>query len=407
MLAFYGCGGAEPSAAQPAPPDAGLDMAQSADLDVEDQAPAAPLKLRLMTYNASLYGARPGAIVELLSDPEQDHPRRVAAIIQTLRPDVLLLNEFDYDEAGQAASLMRANFLGVGQQGRDPIEYPYVYVAPSNTGIHSGHDLDRNGQVVSEPGSQAYGNDAYGFGLFPGQYGFAIFSKYPIDEANIRTFQLMRWQALPDHLQPVDFYGEQAAAAMRLSSKNHVDVPINLGAKKLHVLASHPTPPAFDGAEGRNKRRNSDEIRLWTTYLSPASTLVDDSGAAGGLASDALFVVMGDLNSDPNDGDGVKDGIAGLLNHPRVQDPQPRSEGGPAAALRDGRANTNHTGDAALDTADFSDGAVGNLRVDYVLPSVGMQIQGAGVFWPLDGTPEATLTAVSDHHPVWVDVEVP
>ncbi len=40
--------------------------------------------------------------------------------------------------------------------------------------------------------------------------------------------------------------------AARLSSKSHWDVPINVNGRVLHVLASHPTPPVFDGPEDRN-----------------------------------------------------------------------------------------------------------------------------------------------------------
>ena len=59
----------------------------------------------------------------------------MAEIIQRTRPDVLLINEFDFVEDGQAAELFQDNYLSVGQMGADPIDYPYYYVAPSNTGI--------------------------------------------------------------------------------------------------------------------------------------------------------------------------------------------------------------------------------------------------------------------------------
>ncbi|CCH69661.1 hypothetical protein BN10_300002 [Phycicoccus elongatus Lp2] len=41
---------------------------------------------------------------------------------------------------------------------------PYFFTAPSNTGIPSGFDLNNNGVVGG-------GDDDFGFGLFPGQYG--------------------------------------------------------------------------------------------------------------------------------------------------------------------------------------------------------------------------------------------
>ena len=55
----------------------------------------------------------------------------------------------------------------------------------------------------------------------------------------------------------------------------------------------------------------------------------------------------------------------------------------------------------------FGDEAPGNLRVDYVLPSAGLEITGAGVFWPVEGEPGAALIGASDHRLVWVDVTLP
>ena len=67
----------------------------------------------------------------------------------------------------------------------------------------------------------------------------------------------------------------------------------------------------------------------------------------------------------------------------------------------------SHRGDPRFDTADFRDDAPGNLRVDYVLPSTGLEVVAAGVFWPPEGTPEAAWLDASDHRPVWIDVTLP
>ena len=95
----------------------------------------------------------------------------VAEIIQRTRPDVLLVNEFDYDALGGpydslAAQLFQDNYLSMPWNGAEAIDYPYRFVMPSNTGIPSGRDLDNNGSVGGP-------NDAFGFGFFPGQYGMA------------------------------------------------------------------------------------------------------------------------------------------------------------------------------------------------------------------------------------------
>ncbi|MFK7931109.1 MAG: endonuclease/exonuclease/phosphatase family protein, partial [Myxococcota bacterium] len=179
-----------------------------------------------------------------------------------------------------------------------------------------------------------------------------------------------------------------------------------------HLLASHPTPPSFDGPEDKNGRRNSDEIAFWASYIEggPDSWHTDDAGTSGGIAG-APFVIVGDLNADPSDNDATDNAIVSLLAHPRVNDTQPKSLGGPEQAELQGQANDAHKGDPALDTSDFID-TVGNLRVDYALPSSDLDVQGSGVFWPASTDPLFPLVGVfpfplSDHRAVWVDLKVP
>ncbi|MEO1460542.1 MAG: aldehyde dehydrogenase family protein, partial [Pseudomonadota bacterium] len=72
-------------------------------------------------------------------------------------------------------------------------------------------------------------------------------------------------------------------------------------------------------------------------------------GREGGLADGAAFVLTGDLNADPKDGDARREALLALLSHPRVQDPRPRSRGAEAAA-KQGGANARHGADPAFDT---------------------------------------------------------
>src|SRR5699024_9204094 len=137
-----------------------------------------------------------------------------------------------------------------------PAFYPYSFSAPVNTGVPSELDLDRDGTVGGP-------DDAWGFGEFPGQYGMVVLSRHPIRADQVRTFQDRRWADMPRNLLPTDFYGPEISPQLRLSSKSHWDVPVQIGSTVLHVLAAHPTPPSFDGPEKRNQRRNHDEIRLW------------------------------------------------------------------------------------------------------------------------------------------------
>lgn len=216
----------------------------------------------------------------------------------------------------------------------------------------------------------------------------AILSRYPIDSATVRTFRLFRWQQLPHHHMPVDFWPDSVAAQMRLSSKSHWDVPVIIGDDTLHLLASHPSPPVFDGPEDRNGRRNFDEIGFWKYFLDNDSTLVDDRGQHGGLAAGNRFVILGDLNADPARGDTTYNGMramAQLLGHPLVQEP------------------VQHRG---VNTASF----LGGTRVDFTLVHTDLEVRDAGVFNPdssLDAQGAALARAASDHRMVWVDLQWP
>jgi endonuclease/exonuclease/phosphatase family metal-dependent hydrolase len=368
---------------------------------------------RIATYNASLNRRTEAELRRELATPDSAQPRTVAEIIQRVRPDILLLQEFDYDAAGTSLAAFRANYLGRSQNGQLPIEFAHSFIAESNTGVPSGFDLDNNERIEG-------GEDALGFGEFPGQYAMVLLSQFPIDAKGARTFRKFLWRDMPRALlpddpqtrQPADWYTGPELAVLPLSSKNHWDVPIRIGRLTLHVLASHPTPPAFDGDEDRNGRRNHDEIRFWNDYLSAGagSYIRDDRGRRGGLAGGA-FVIMGDLNSDPVDGASIHGAITALLSHARVNSSfTPASAGAAEAGAKQGGINATHRGDPRFDTADFSDRVAGNLRVDYVLPSKGLKVCGGGVFWPESSDANAALVwgdrpaPSSDHRLVWLDI---
>ncbi len=370
--------------------------------------------LRIATYNTSLYNDTDGGLIRRLEtgDPAA---RSIAAVLQRIRPDLVLLNEFDYDADGRAADLFQRDYLEVAQ-GSDgqALHYPYRYLAPVNTGVPSGLDLDGNGTVGGE--GRDRGNDAWGYGLHPGQYGMLVLSRYPIDDAQARSFRLLKWSAMPDAARPIDpqarryFHADAVWQQLRLSSKSHWDVPVRTPGGTLHFLVSHPTPPVFDGPEDRNGARNADELRLWREYLdnddADRSWLCDDDGRCGGLPAGKPFVIAGDLNNDPVDGDGRHDEIQALTGHPRMlRLAAPRSDGAIVAAREAGGANASHRGDPGEDTGDFGP-RVGNLRLDYVLPSIGLRATASGVHWPAPGAAAHAATTATDHRLVWVDLIV-
>jgi endonuclease/exonuclease/phosphatase family metal-dependent hydrolase len=363
--------------------------------------------VRIATYNIAMYRDEAGKLFQELSGGKSEQAAKVAEVLQRVRPDVVLLNEFDFEESGAALKSLRELYLAKSQAGMEPLEYPYAFYRPVNTGVDSTYDLDGDGRA----GGPA---DAFGFGQYPGKYGMVVLSKYPIDEAASRTFQKFLWKDQPGALltkrpDGSPFYGAEAWDNFRLSSKSHWDVAVKLPNRTLHLLCSHPTPPVFDGPEDRNGLRNHDEIRLLADYAAgceQAKYIVDDAGVSGGLADGEAFVVLGDLNADPVDGASYNHAIKQLLDHPRINSSLiPTSAGGQAASAKYADINLQHHGDPAHDTANFSVDGQANLRCDYALPSRELKAIATGIYWPTGDEPGAEAVAGSDHRLVWVDVE--
>ncbi|NOR18552.1 MAG: endonuclease/exonuclease/phosphatase family protein, partial [Xanthomonadales bacterium] len=152
-----------------------------------------------------------------------------------------------------------------------------------------------------------------------------------------------------------------------------------------------------------------DEIRLWADYVEPkrASYLYDDVGTKGGLEHGALFIIAGDLNADPLDGDSHRNAIHQLLDHPLINSScVPASKGAVETSKTQGGKNLGHRGNPAFDTGDFNDEFAGNMRIDYVLPSATLEVIGCGVFWPASDETGHELIDVSDHHLVWIDIKI-
>jgi len=330
--------------------------------------------LRIATLNADLARAGPGLLLRDILSGDDPQVIATASLIAEASPDILVLTGIDFDLDGHALDALTDVIAAAGAV------YPHRFARLPNTGLATGRDLDGDGRT-GRP------RDAQGFGEFAGQGGMAILSRHTVDEAEMRDFSDLLWADLPGALIGAD----PAADIQRLSTTAHWDVPVSLpDGGRVHILAWHATPPVFDGPDDRNGRRNHDETAFWTAYL---------EGGLGPPPPDAPFVIAGDSNLDPLDGDGRGAAMQALLAHPRVTDPRPASAEGVARAARDGGVNASQAGDPALDTADWPDdpGGPGNLRVDYVLPSVDWRVVDAGVLWPPSGSGLR-------HGLVWVDI---
>jgi 3-phytase/alkaline phosphatase D len=389
------------------------------------QLSAAGDTIRVATYNTSLFRDADGQLVADLEKGDNEQARKIAEVIQRVRPDILFINEFDYDDGGRAPELFRSKYLQVGQSGQEPIKFDYFFTGPVNTGVPSGRDLSHDGR-------RGAADDAFGFGQHPGEYGMLVLSRFPIERDHIRTFQKLLWRDMPNPMLPTNpktgqpFYDNDDLAILRLSSKSFWDVPIEIpspsgrgqgegesaskksSTRTLHVLCSHPTPPVFDGPEDRNGCRNHDEVRLIADYISPEKSdyLIDDAGQRGGLAKDAEFVIVGDLNCDPVDGAAVPGTMQQLLDNPRVNSAfTPTSEGGPLTVKKFPDQFNGNKGDPARVTSNFTEEGHGCLRIDYVLPSRGLDVVKSAIFWPKPGEPGSDAITATDHRSTYIDIK--
>lgn len=367
-------------------------------------------RIRIATWN--LEDVTPRSM-----ERDRDRLARLGEVIRDIDPDIMLLNEVAYGPATPGGEGDEAPLLGralveafIAGAVADGAPGYQVFTEAVNTGVASGFDLDNNGTVAREPGSRDYGGDCLGYGTFPGQYGMALLVRRDLRilDDRVRTFRTFLWKDMPGaKLPPVGegggWYSEEELGVLPLSSKSHWDVPVELpDGRVLHVLASHPTPPVFDGPEDRNGARNHDEIRFWREYIDGAAWIYDDAGVRGGLEPGALFVILGDLNADPDEGDSAgHPTLEFLLDSTRAQgEVVPRSR-------------------VEVERLDADDTSRFRLRVDYVIPSVGLDVLGAGVVRGLEDLPLGRAEAArdreegwwagefpSDHFAVWVDVAV-
>jgi hypothetical protein len=270
------------------------------------------------------------------------------------------------------AGLAALTALSDALRERD-VDYPHLFAATPNSGRPTGIDLDGDGRTWRA-------RDAHGYGLFSGDGGMALLSRFPFGA--VRDFGALPWVALPGNAA-LGVTPATALPTLRLHSVGAWDVEVLTPAGTLNILASHASAPVFDGPEDRNGLRNADELLFWAQYL-------DGWSPEGPPLAAGRFVVMGTFNIDPERGEGRREGLAALRTHARLQDPGPRRP------------------DGGMATADWPEDGPGQLRVDYILPSRMLTVTGSGILWPGDapqlGILAETASSASDHRLVWVDL---
>lgn len=365
--------------------------------------------------------------------------RNVAAIIQKTRPDVLMLSGYSGDGMGKNKAAIVGfldNYLSVAQSlegaggtpDLKPISYPFFETYASNSGLDSGFDLDHSGVLHKLP------EDAWGYGHYHGEYSLALMSKYKIETEKTRTFQTFKWKDMEGAQIPTitlcknpdlfpagmhcgdNWYSDKVWQQVRLSSSNHIDVPIVISTGKsnqeLHLLMSQPTPPVYD--LGKNREQNAAEVKFWHDYVQGKSYFYDDEGGKGGLVLGAKFVILGEENLDPQVNYGIGSVMTNLLDDKFVNqqvsnaDLYPSSAG---AAEYAADKYINHPYPERLT-------ALSGQTLDYAIPSAYVEVFASGVYWPRsdeDGWPLLVDGRIgkygdgnevsSEHRMVWINAK--
>ena len=286
-------------------------------------------------------------------------------VIAEARADVIVLQDIDYDAEGLALAALADALRARG------VDYPFHLTLRPNTGRPTGHDLDGDGH-------SHWRRDAHGFGDFNGAGGMAILSRHPL--GRVTDFTGFVWNDLPGgraaEVTPVD-----ALPMLRLATVGAWAVEVAVPGGPVTVFATHAGTPVFDGPEDRNGIRNADEMRFW-------HLLFDGWRPTPDWRLPGAFVLAGTLNVDPVAGEGHRDTLRALLDHPAVRDVTP-------------------TGARGAATVDWVDLGPGNLRVDYILPATALTVMGQGMIWPNPADDPAlneAAAAASDHRLIWVDL---
>ena len=290
--------------------------------------------------------------MEKLLDLSNPQVLAAAKIIKRFRPDVLSIDEMQSHPGAPTAFV--ENFL---KRGEEPADYPFFYIGQTNSGMPTG---------------LPYPYDYRGYGHFRGQYGIACLSRLRIDFDGIKNLKDVSWPSLPgsccaEVFCPRDF---------PLWSTSFLDVPVETGdGAVFHTILVHPTVPL---REYVNMKRNADQMRFLKSYI---------DGFSG-----SPFVVIGDLNADPDAGIGTRDVVRGLFEDDNIIYRKTSRE----TFLEGGGVERPPVDGAGLLKA----------RLDYILPSRHFRMDGPLVFAP-EGTPwwQAARRA-SDHFFVYADCEL-
>ncbi len=217
-------------------------------------------------------------------------------IVKNLNPDILSLNEIQFD----FPNIPTKDFKSKGKNVHYLAEifdmsFESTAFFPANTGMLS---RAKNGKYILHPTQEDREKyaDLVNFGMFPGQYSMAGIFKYPLIE--VKNFKRLPWRVFNrkiDLTPYADANGKPLPKNMSLFDKNFTVATLNIEGKEVHIVLFHTVPAfGFGNPKTPNFERNRDQIQFLKWYLT-AKKMKFGIQPIGGKT----FIAMGDWNVDP------------------------------------------------------------------------------------------------------------
>ncbi|MBI2896076.1 MAG: endonuclease/exonuclease/phosphatase family protein [Deltaproteobacteria bacterium] len=384
--------------------DSDADGDSDGDADADGDGDADPIHIRIGHLNIK------EASTDKILDDDDEQVTAAAEVLGRFAADIVDLNEIQYDIEDLPVLGMPGADDRTGPGGFDggaenalriaerihaaapEVDYPYTLTTVGNSGYYwEGEDYGE------------WSWELRGWGEWPGRFNTAVLSRYPILTDQVRVVHDFAWEDLPENRiqQMRDENGMEVPEGFPLFEKALNVVPIDLGPEVLWLVLLHPTasPAAFDPI---NPYRNYDELRALALFLDGELPGVEP------LPDGARFVVSGDLNGDPDDGDGLDGAVAQVLDHPSLVAVFPTGAG---TRGQNGEYNTFLGGCGNDDGATVEDPTVRfQMQLDYVLASasIGPPTE-TGLFFPDFRTEREDFDLAcraSDHRFLYIDIDL-
>lgn len=365
-------------------------------------APPGTVRVRLAHFNVRELST------DKLLDAADEQASAAAEILGRFDADIVSINEIQYDiqgipslsMPGAPATATPGGFDGGADNARRLADrvaaagategYAHTLLTVGNSGFY----------WEGSGGSQWF--VLRGWGEYEGRFNTAVLSRYPILGDQVRVIADFAWESLPGNTiaQMQSEIGESVPAGFPLFEKSLNVVPIQIDDEVVHLVMLHPVAPAFDPI---NTYRNFDELQGLRMFLDGTLPGVP------GLPDGAKFVVVGDLNADPEDGDSFDTAVSQILTHPSLATPVFPTAAGSKGL--NGPFNTYLSGCGRDDGSTVSDPTTRfQLQLDYILPSATIGAPLASfLFFPdhLSARADFDLACrASDHRMLYLDLAI-